>query len=100
MNEHWSEFVQNPSLLSSDLQTDEIVTKDKTQNWQSSISTTAKVDNPGSEKDDSDGWCEVDECPSGITGTLLQEPDIVENADRVISFTPEEGNKPFGIFID
>ena len=33
----------------------------------------ADVDNAASEKDNSDDWCEVDERPSGVTDTLLQE---------------------------
>ena len=66
---------------------------------QDSISTT-NVDNAGSIEDDSDGWCEVDERPSGSTDTLLQEPAIGENANRVISFVPGEGNKRLGIFMD
>ncbi|CAH3155355.1 unnamed protein product, partial [Pocillopora meandrina] len=28
--------------------------------------------------------------PSGVTDTLLQEPDVVENVDRIISFAPGE----------
>ena len=51
-------------------------------------------------KNDSDGSCEVDEHPSGSTDTLLQEPDVGENANRVISFAPGEGNKLLGIFMD
>lgn len=69
-----------------------------TQDLQDSIST-ADVNNAG-RIGDSDGWCEVDECPSGSTDTLLQEPDVGENANRVISFAPGEGNKPLGIFMD
>ena len=72
---------------------------DKTQDLQDSISTT-DVDNAGSIGDDSDGCCEVDECPSGSTNTLLQEPDVGENANRVIYFVPGEGNKPLGILMD
>ena len=29
--------------------------------------------------DDDDAWCEVEDCPSGVTDTLLQEPDMTEN---------------------
>ena len=89
----WSKFVQNTDKSSCDVQTDEIVTKDKQQNCQNSIST---VD----EKDDSDGWCEVDERPSGVTDTLLQDPDIAENVENIISLAPGEGNRPLGIFMD
>ena len=31
------------------------------------------------EKDNDDGWCEVDERPSRVTDTLLQEPDVTDN---------------------
>ena len=49
---------------------------------------------------DDDNWCEVDERPSGVTDTVLQEPEIAENGDNIISFAPGDGNKPLGIFID
>ena len=62
-----------------------------------SISNTG-VDNQ--DEVDNDDWCEVEERRSGVTDTLLQESNIVENADRVISFVPGEGNKPLGIFLD
>ena len=26
-----------------------------------------------------DGWCKVDERPSGVTDTLLQKPDVTDN---------------------
>ena len=94
VHEDWSEFIQNPDACSGDLPTDEIDT-----NCQNSIST-ADVDNPGNENDDSDDWCEVAERPSGVTDTLLQEPDIAENGEKIISFAPGEGNKPLGIFMD
>ena len=32
--------------------------------------------------------------------TLLQEPDITQDGDRIISFAPGEGNRPLGIFTD
>ena len=86
-HEEWSEFIENSDIPSNnDLHThaDEIVPEDKTQDCQKSISN-ADDENPGCEKEDSNNWCEVDECPSGVTDTLLQEPDVVENADRIIS---------------
>ena len=55
------------------MQTNEIVT-----NCQNHI-FTANVHNPDREKDNDDGWCEVDERPSGVTDTLLQEPDVTDN---------------------
>ena len=101
-HEEWSEFVENSDTLSNTYlhtQTDEIVPDDKTQDCKKSISN-ADHENSGCEKEDSDDWCEVDERPSGVTDTLLQEPDIVENVDRIISFAPGEGNRPLGIFMD
>ena len=50
--------------------------------------------------DDSDNWCEVDDRPVGIMDTMLQEPDITEFADGIISFVLDEGNRPVGIFTD
>ena len=32
--------------------------------------------------------------------TLLQEPDIAQNIDSIISFAPAEGNRLLGIFVD
>ena len=32
--------------------------------------------------------------------TFLQEPDITQDGDRIISFAPGEGNRPLGIFMD
>ena len=32
--------------------------------------------------------------------TVLQEPDIIQDCDRIISFAPGEGNRPLGLFVD
>ena len=101
-HEDWSEFVENSDTSSNNelhTQTDKVVLEDKRQDYQKSISN-ADDENPGCEKEDSVDWCEVDERPSGVTDTLLQEPDVVENVDRIISFAPGEGNRPLGIFMD
>lgn len=34
------------------------------------------------------------------TDTQLQEPDMTENVEKIMSFTPGEGNRPLGIFMD
>ena len=47
-----------------------------------------------------DGWCDVEERTSGVTNTLLQEPDMTKNVENIIAFAPGEGNKPLGIFMD
>ena len=81
-HEEWSEFVENSDTWSNnDLQTQTDVPDDKMQDCQKSISD-AHDEKPGCEKEDSDDWCEVDERPSGVTDTLLQEPDVVENVDN------------------
>ena len=101
-HEDWSEFVENSDTSSNNdlhTQTDKVVLEDKRQDYQKSISN-ADDENPGCEKEDSVDWCEVDERPSGVTDTLLQEPDVVENVDRIISFAPGEGIRPLGIFMD
>lgn len=49
---------------------------------------------------DTDDWCEVEEHPAEVTDTLLEQTNIAENADKIISFAPGEGNKPLGIFVD
>ena len=37
---------------------------------------------------------------SGVTDTLLQEPDMTENVEKIITFAPGEGNKPLGVVMD
>ena len=38
------------------------------------------TDNNGNiDSNDDDGWCEVEERPSGVTDTLLEEPNVTEN---------------------
>ena len=90
-NEDWQEFVQHPI--------DEVLPNNKTEDVHNNIFST-EVDSQDKVICDNDNWCEVEERPSGVTDTLLQESNIVENADRIISFAPGEGNKPLGIFLD
>ena len=59
-----------------------------------------RVNNQDKVIHDNDNWYEVEERPSGVTDTLLQESNIVENANRIISFAPGEGNRLLGIFLD
>ena len=95
-HEDWSEFFQTPDTSSGGLQTEEIVEKDNTQD----IISTADIDNTGDEKGDSDGWCELDECPSGVTDALFLEAEVAENAAELFLLYPEKGNKPLRIFMD
>ena len=80
---------------STDFQNDRIATDNTTDDFQNEI-YASNVNNAGREKDDSDGWGEVEECPSGVTDTLLQEAHVAGNGDQIISFAPGEGDKPLG----
>ena len=42
----------------------------------------------------------MEERTSCVIDTLLQEPDMTENFEKIITFAPGEGNKPLGIFMD
>ena len=78
---------------------EEINKKDWNQGEQN-LSVEKVEYNDNGENDSDDEWCEETQRPSGITDTLLQEPDTTENGDIVMSFAPAEGNRPLGIFID
>ena len=52
------------------------------------------------DNDTDNEWCEETKRPSGVMDTLLQEPDIFQHGDKIISFAPGEGNRPLGLFID
>ena len=58
------------------------------------------MDSKNDDDDDDDGRSEVEDRPSGVTDTLLQEPDMTESVEKIISFAPGEGNRPLGIFMD
>ena len=89
----WSEFisenVKNTSKnLSNNLNTQGIE-EEKTN------TSDDMIDN-----DTDDEWCETNEQPSGVMDALLQEPDVTQDGDRMISFAPGEGNRPLSIFMD
>ena len=50
--------------------------------------------------DDDVEWSEIEDRTSGVTGTLLQEPDMTENVEKIISLAPGEENRPLVIFMD
>ena len=52
-----------------------------------------------SDNDSDDEWCEETQRPSGIMDTLLQEPDMTEHGDNIMSFAPAEGNRALGLNI-
>ena len=73
-----------------------ILPKDNTEG--ESNSNTSNV--PSEVLYDTDDWSEVEERPAGVTDTLLEQTNVAENAGRIISFAPGEGNKRLGIFLD
>ena len=90
--DEWSEFVyddikETSQNLSNNLNT-QIVENDETETRDDTI-----------ENDTDHEWCETTEQLSGVMDTLLQEPDITQDGDRILSFVPG-GNRPLGIFID
>ena len=96
-NNDWREFVENPSVLNP---IDEAISKDKVEDESNNNISNTGVDSQDKVVDNNCDWCEVEERPSGVTDTLLQDSNIVEHADRIISIAPGEGNKPLGIFLD
>ncbi|CAB3991404.1 Hypothetical predicted protein [Paramuricea clavata] len=92
--EAWSEFIANNTEETSDIVSNEV-------NIQSQENVaTMQASNDSIDNDTDDEWCEPTERASGVMDTLLQEPDITQNGDKIISFAPGEGNRPLGIFID
>ena len=83
----WSEFI------SEDI-------KAKSQNVSSEENVETETRNDTIDNDTDDEWCETTERSSGVMDTLLQEPDITQDGDRILSFAPGEGNRPLGIFMD
>ena len=49
---------------------------------------------------ENDNWTEQENRPSGVSDTLLQEPDVTQTTDYIINVAPGEGNKPLGLFLD
>ena len=95
INEHndWQEFI-----ISSTNQIDELNSsdplKEPAKNTEQALRSeaTSITDSKTNDNDDNAG-CEVEDHPSGVTGILLQEPDLPENVEKIIGFPP-------GIFMD
>ena len=92
-DEEWSEFItKNTKQIADNLSNG--------LNTQNQETVETRVSNDSVDNDTDDEWCEVTERPSGVMDTLLQEPDITQDGDKIISFAPGEGNRPLGMFID
>ena len=96
-NEDWQEFVENPSVLNP---IEEALSKEKMEDVSNNSIANTGVDSQDKIVDNNDDWCEVEERPSGVTDILLQESNLVESPDKIITFAPGERNKPLGIFLD
>ncbi|KAL9956638.1 hypothetical protein ACROYT_G038144 [Oculina patagonica] len=95
-NEEWSEFLEKPNSKTSNT-VEEIYDTDKNQDEEN---TFVNKNDCNDDSDSDDDWSEERERPSGVMDTLLQEPDMNENGDNIMSFAPAEGNRPLGLFID
>jgi len=91
-----SHFLEGQHVKSSNT-VEDVYEKDMIQGEQNMFLETA---NDNSDNDSDDDWCEETVRPSGIMDTLLQEPDMTEHGDNIMSFAPAEGNRPLRIFID
>ena len=85
--DEWSEFISEESVKNTHNLLDEF-------NCQSLEKAERVKCNDTFDNDTDDEWCETTEQPSGVMDTLLQEPDITQDGDRIISFAPGEGNCP------
>ncbi|CAB3987819.1 ATP-dependent DNA helicase PIF1 [Paramuricea clavata] len=94
--EEWSKFIA----------TNTKVTKETSDNLSDNFNSQNKkivetqTSNDTIDNDTDDEWCEATERSSGVMDTLLQEPDITQYGDKIISFAPGEGNRPLGLFTD
>ncbi len=92
--DEWSEFISKDRK-----ETSENLSINLNAQTQEEVEPT-NASNDSIDNDTDDEWCETTERSSGVMDTLLQEPDITQDGDRIISFAPGEGNRPLGIFTD
>ncbi len=91
--DEWSEFISKDRKETSENLSVNL-------NAQSQEVEPTNASNDSIDNDTDDEWCETTERSSGVMDTLLQEPDITQDGDRIISFAPGEGNRPLDIFTD
>ena len=92
--EEWSEFIGDNNEKTLDILSKEVNTQGQ-ENIPITQASNYLIDN-----DTDDEWCETVEQSSGVMDTLLQEPDITQDGDRILSFAPGEGSRPLGMFTD
>ena len=93
-NEEWSEFIDKDATHETSGNLAENMYAEVQEN------TQRQTYDDSIHNDTDDEWCEETERPSGVMDTLLQEPDIIQDGDRIIRFAPGEGNRPLGLFMD
>ena len=91
--DEWSEFISKDAKATSHMLSINL-------NFKSQEEVDPETRNDTFDNDTDDEWCETTERPSGVMDTLLQEPHITQDGDRLISFAPGEGNRPLGTFKD
>ena len=64
-----------------------------------SIDSNQGVDDK-EETADRDDWEETEDIPPGVLDTILQPTDLTDEARRIYSFAPAEGNTPVSVFMD
>ena len=90
-----------PNIVNIEDEWSEFISKDaKETSHDLSIKVDTEKRNETFYNDTDNEWCETTERSSGVMDTLLQEPDITQDGDRIISFAPGEGNRPLGVFMD
>ena len=93
----WEQFVNSSTTNQIDVFHSSEAIEEPANNTEQ-LSSEPISDSKNNEEDDdndNDGLTEVQDRPSGVTDTLLQEADMTENVEKIISFAPGEGNRPF-----
>ncbi|CAB4039633.1 Hypothetical predicted protein, partial [Paramuricea clavata] len=76
-DEEWSEFITKNTKETSDNLSNDL-------NIENQETVETRASNDSVDNDTDDEWCEVTERPSGVMDTLLQEPDITQDGDKII----------------
>ena len=89
-HDNWEEFVNSSTDQIDELHFSEPI--EEPANNTEQLNSKVTTDSKNNHDEDDDGWTEVEDRPSGVTDTLLQEPDMTENVEKIMSFAPGEGN--------
>ncbi|XP_044174352.1 uncharacterized protein LOC122957982 [Acropora millepora] len=89
-HDNWEEFVNSSTDQIDELHFSEPI--EEPANNTEQLNSKVTTDSKNNHDEDDDGWTEVEDRPLGVTDTLLQEPDMTENVEKIMSFAPGEGN--------